>query len=151
MKIKGLINILFVFLLVGLSQCGKCEMSTRETKMKDYKGLANATEPHMTQHKPKLGRWAKSRTCGAMGCDYTFTERVMIHNPLDKKIKVDTICRWFYTRGGDGEYQAAKNDRKGTLVNAKASRGVELSHMVTLPDGAEHRTVARCEISWQPL
>jgi hypothetical protein len=152
MKTQGLINLLFIFLLVGLARCDNCSTSTRETKMKNYKGKAGATEPHITQHAPKLGRWAKSRECATTGCQYTFTERVMIHNPLDKKIKVDTVCRWFYKRGGDGEYEAAKNNRKGTVVDAKASRGVELSHMVTLPDGdAEKRTTAKCEITWQPM
>lgn len=144
---KRLILVVAAMFIV-FSGCNTCDMSTRETKMKKYKGDPNATEPYHTQHAPKLGRWMKSKECNSVGCSYTFTERVMIHNPLDKKINVDTTCKWVYNHGQHGEYEAAKNHRKKTTIDAKASRGVELSHMVTLPDGAHHRTEAKCFITW---
>lgn len=150
MKLQQTVNLLFLALLIGLTQCtNTCDPvgGTRETKMKDYKGDPAAKEPYATHHAPKLGRWSKDRNCAATGCTYNFTERVMIHNPLTKKINVTTTCRWLY----NGEYEAAKNVRKNTTVDAKASRGVELGHMVTLPDGAQHKTVAKCSIEWKEL
>jgi len=145
MKRLTLLAVAAAFIFGG---CNTCDMSTRETKMKKYKGDPNATSPYITQHAPKLGRWAKERNCTSVGCSYTFTERVMIHNPLDKKINVDTNCKWVYNHGQHGEYEAAKNYRKKTTVDPKASRGVEMSHMVTLPDGAHEHTEAKCSIVW---